>query len=122
MNERKNSLGALDQELKNLKEKYPQQFLDAQEVVEEIGRMVGKKYTQGEQLLLNLHLKKFGDEGYNTFAKDLALDSNVGVIFEKYQNAKEEKRAAFLRVYQLIAARFAIIAAATANENINRTN
>lgn len=122
MTEREISLEAFDQELKNLKEKYPQQFLDAQEVVEEIGRIVGKKYTQGEQLLLNLHLAKYGDEGYDTFAKTLALDSNVGVIFGRYQNAEEEKRAAFLKAYQLIAARFAIIAATTANENTNRTN
>lgn len=122
MTEKENSLEAFDQELKNLKGKDPQLFLDVQVVVEEIGRIIGKKYTPGEQLLLDQHLAKYGDKGYDTFAKALALDSNIGVIFERYQNAKKEKRAAFLKAYHLIAARFAIIAATTANENINRSN
>lgn len=107
MSERENPLADIDQELINLEGKYPQQFADAQEVVEEIGRFIGKEYTQGQKL---------------PFDKALALDSNVGVILERYQQAKEEERTAFLKAFQLIAVKVEILAAIESNEGIDRTN
>ena len=113
----------LDSELEHLKEQYPQQFSDAQRVVEEFRRIIRGEHTPGQQALLNLHLKKYGDEGYDTFARALVLDSEIGVILAKYDpeyhRAPQKEKRAFAKAYLLMHARRVISAATAANEKFN---